>query len=80
MTAKDSDPKAPAEYDGAVLVPADGSECIATTDGKMFARLTFTTKQSLWYGPNLAAPLGHHIIQTTSLSRLIPDTWKEADQ
>ena len=66
----------PPERDGVVLVPADGHESITTTDGQVFARLTFTTKQSIWYGPNLAAQLGDWVIQTTSLSRLIPGTWK----
>ena len=70
----------PAEHDGAVLVPADGSKGIGTTDGQMFARLTFTTKQSIWYGPNLAAQLGDWVIQTTSPSRLIPGTWRVSDQ
>ena len=70
----------PAEYDGAVLVPADGCRAITTTSGQEFSRLTFTTKQSIWYGPNLAAQLGDWVIQTTSPSRLILGTWKEADQ
>ena len=70
----------PPERDGVVLVPADGHESITTTDGQEFARLTFTTKQSIWYGPNLAAQLGDWVIQTTSPSRLIPGTWKVADQ
>ena len=64
------------EEDGAVIVPADGRESITTTDGQEFSRLTFTTKQSIWYGPNLAAQLGDWVIQTTSLSRLTPGTWK----
>lgn len=66
----------PPERDGVVLVPADGREGIGTTDGQVFARLTFTTKQSIWYGPNLAAQLGDWVIQTTSPSRLVPGTWK----
>ena len=66
----------PAEYDGAVLVPADGHKAITTTKGQEFARLTFTTKQDLWYGPNLAARPGDWVIQTTALSRLTPGTWK----
>ena len=70
----------PAEYDGAVLIPADGCRAITTTSGQEFSRLTFTAKQSIWYGPNLAAPLGHYVIQTTSPSHLILGTWKEADQ
>ena len=70
----------PAEYDGAVLVPADGHKVSTTTDGQEFSRLTFTTKQSLWYGPNLAALPGDLLIQATSPSRLTPDTWKEAGQ
>ena len=69
-------PEPPAEYDGAVLVPADGHKAITTTDGQVFSRLTFTTKQSIWYGPNLAAKLGDWVIQTTSLSRLTPGTWQ----
>ena len=69
----------PPERDGVVLVPADGHEGIATTDGQIFARLTFTTKQDLWYGPNLAAKLGDLVIQTTLPSRLIPGTWRTAD-
>ena len=68
----------PAEYDGAVLVPADGHKAITTTDGQEFSRLTFTTKQSLWYGPNLAARPGDWVIQTTAPGRLTPGTWKEA--
>ena len=68
----------PAEYDGAVLVPADGHKAITTTDGQEFTRLTFTTKQSLWYGPNLAARPGDWVIQTTAPGRLTPGTWKEA--
>ena len=70
----------PPERDGVVLVPADGHEAITTTDGQEFARLTFTTKQDLWYGPNLAARPGDWVIQTTSLSRLTPGTWKVDDQ
>ena len=66
----------PTEHDGAVLVPADGHESITTTEGQEFSRLTFTTKQSIWYGPNLAAQPGEWVIQTTSPSRLIPGTWK----
>lgn len=68
----------PAEYDGAVLVPADGHKAITTTDGQEFSRLTFTTKQSLWYGPNLAARPGDWVIQTTAPGRLTLGTWKEA--
>ncbi|MCM3578688.1 hypothetical protein M3686_11210 [Micrococcus luteus] len=70
----------PAEYDGAVLIPAEGRKSITTTDGQEFARLTFTTKQSIWYGPNLAALPGDLLIQATSPSRLTPGTWKEAGQ
>lgn len=70
----------PPERDGVVLVPADGHESITTSDGQEFSRLTFTTKQSLWYGPNLAARPGDWVIQTTSPSRLTPCTWKEVDQ
>ena len=70
----------PPERDGVVLVPADGHKAITTTEGQEFARLTFTTKQSIWYGPNLAAQLGDWVIQTTSPSRLIPGTWKVADK
>ena len=70
----------PPERDGVVLVPADGHESITTTDGQEFSRLTFTTKQSIWYGPNLAAQLGDWVIQTTSTSRLTPGAWKVADQ
>ena len=70
----------PPERDGVVLVPADGHESITTTEGQKFSRLTFTTKQSIWYGPNLAARLGDLVIQTTSRSRLIPGTWKADDQ
>ena len=66
----------PPERDVVVLVPADGHESITTTKGQEFARLTFTTKQDLWYGPNLAARPGDWVIQTTSLSRLTPGTWK----
>ena len=66
----------PPEYDGVVLVPADGHKAITTTEGQEFSRLTFTTKQSIWYGPNLAAQLGDWVIQTTSPSRLIPGTWR----
>ena len=73
-------PTLPDEYDGTVLVPADGHESITTTDGQMFSRLTFTTKQSIWYGPNLAAQLGDWVIQTTSPSRLTPGTWKVEGQ
>ena len=69
----------PPERDGVVLVPADGHEAITTTKGQEFARLTFTAKQSIWYGPNLAQ-LGEYVIQTTSLSRLIPGTWKVDDR
>lgn len=68
----------PPEYDGVVLVPADGHKAITTTDGQEFSRLTFTTKQSLWYGPNLAARPGDWVIQTTAPGRLTPGTWKEA--
>ena len=70
----------PPERDGVVLVPADLHESITTTDGQEFSRLTFTTKKSIWYGPNLAARLGDLVIQTTSRSRLIPGTWKADDQ
>ena len=70
----------PAEYDGAVLVPADGHKVITTTDGQEFSRLTFTTKQPIWYGPNLAALPGDLLIQATSPSRLTPGSWKEANQ
>lgn len=66
----------PAEYDGAVLVPADGHKAITTTKGQEFARLTFTTKQDLWYGPNLAARPGDWVIQTTVGDRLTPGTWR----
>ena len=66
----------PPEYDGAVLIPADGCRAITTTAGQEFCRLTFTTKQSIWYGPNLAARPGDWVIQTTSPSRLILGTWK----
>lgn len=69
-------PEPPAERDVVVLVPADGHKAITTTKGQEFARLTFTTKQDLWYGPNLAARPGDWVIQTTSLSRLTPGTWK----
>ena len=70
----------PPERDGVVLVPADGHKAITTSDGQEFSRLTFTTKQSIWYGPNLAAQLVDWVIQTTSLGRLTPGTWKVADQ
>ena len=70
----------PAEYDGAVLIPADGHEVITTTDRQEFSRLTFTTKQSIWYGPNLAGLPGDLLIQATSPSRLTPGTWKVDDQ
>ena len=73
-------PELPPERDGVVLVPADGHKAITTTKGQEFARLTFTTKQDLWYGPNLAARPGDWVIQTTSRSRLTPGTWKVADQ
>ena len=73
-------PPLPPESDGVVLVPADGCRAITTTSGQEFARLTFTTKQSIWYGPNLAAQLGDWVIQTTSPSHLIVGTWKVADQ
>ena len=66
----------PPERDGVVLVPADGHESITTTEGQEFSRLTFTTKQSIWYGPNLAALPGDLLIQAASPSRLIPGTWK----
>ncbi len=69
----------PPERDGVVLVPADGHESITTTEGQKFSRLTFTTKQSIWYGPNLAAQLGDWVIQTTSPGRLTPGTWRTAD-
>lgn len=68
--------RAAPERDGVVLIPADGHEAITTTDGQEFSRLTFTTKQSIWYGPNLAARPGDWVIQTTTPSRLTPDTWK----
>ena len=70
----------PPERDGVVLVPADGHGAITTTKGQEFARLTFTTKQDLWYGPNLAARPGDWVIQTTTADRLTPGTWKVADQ
>ena len=70
----------PPERDGVVLVPADGHEAITTTKGQEFARLTFTTKQDLWYGPNLAARPGDWVIQTTAADRLTTGTWKVADQ
>lgn len=70
----------PPERDGVALVPADGHEAITTTDGQEFARLTFTAKRSIWYGPNLAAQPGDFVIQTTSRSRLTPGTWKVDDQ
>lgn len=70
----------PTEYDGAVLVPADGCSAITTTKGQEFARLTFTTKQDLWYGPNLAARPGDWVIHTTTADRLTPGTWKVDDQ
>lgn len=73
-------PELPPERDGVVLVPADGHKAITTTDGQKFARLTFTTKRSIWYGPNLAAQLGDLVIQTTVADRLTPGTWKVADQ
>lgn len=66
----------PPEHDGVVLVPADGHEAITTKDGQEFARLTFTTKQSIWYGPNLAARPGDWVIQTTAPGRLTLGTWK----
>ena len=69
----------PPERDGVVLVAADGHESITTTDGQEFSRLTYSKELSKWYGPNLAQ-LGEYVIQTTSLSRLIPGTWKVADQ
>ena len=69
----------PPERDGVVLVPADGHESITTTKGQEFARLTFTTKQDLWYGPNLAARPGDWVIQTTAGDRLTPGTWRTAD-
>lgn len=70
----------PPERDGVVLVPADGHKVITTTDGQEFSRLTFTTKQPIWYGPNLAALPGDLLIQATSSSRLTPGTWKVDDQ
>ena len=73
-------PELPPERDGVVLVPADGHKAITTTDGQKFSRLTFTTKRSIWYGPNLAAQLGDLVIQTTVADRLTPGTWKVADQ
>ena len=66
----------PPERDGFVLVPADGHKAITTTKGQEFARLTFTTKQDLWYGPNLAARPGDWVIQTTAGDRLTPGTWR----
>ena len=66
----------PPERDGVVLVPADGHKAITTTKGQEFARLTFTTKQDLWYGPNLAARPGDWVIQTTAADRLTPGTWR----
>ena len=69
----------PPERDGVVLVAADGHESITTTDGQEFSRLTYSKELSKWYGPNLAQ-LGEYVIQTTSLSRLIPGTWKVGDQ
>ena len=69
----------PTERDGVVLVAADGHESITTTDGQEFSRLTYSKELSKWYGPNLAQ-LGECVIQTTSLSRLIPGTWKVGDQ
>ena len=68
----------PPERDGVVLVPADGHESITTTKGQEFARLTFTTKQDLWYGPNLAARPGDWVIQTTAADRLHYGTWQLA--
>ena len=73
-------PELPPERDGVVLVPADGHKAITTTDGQKFSRLTFTTKRSIWYGPNLAAQLGDLVIQTTVADRLTPGTWKVDDQ
>ena len=70
----------PPERDGVVLVPADGHKAITTKTGQEFARLTFTTKQDLWYGPNLAARPGDWVIQTTTADRLTPGTWRVADQ
>ena len=70
----------PPERDGVALVPADGHKAITTTKGQEFARLTFTTKQDLWYGPNLAARPGDWVIQTTAGDRLTPGTWKVDDQ
>ena len=70
----------PPERDGVVLVPADGHEAITTTKGQEFARLTFTTKQDLWYGPNLAARPGDWVIQTTAGDRLTPGTWKVEEE
>ena len=70
----------PPEHDGVVLVPADGHKAITTTKGQEFARLTFTTKQDLWYGPNLAAQPGDWVIQTTAADRLTPGTWKVDDK
>ena len=69
----------PPERDGVVLVAADGHESITTTDGQEFSRLIYSKELSKWYGPNLAQ-LGEYVIQTTSLSRLIPGTWKVGDQ
>ena len=70
----------PPERDGVVLVPADGHKAITTSDGQEFSRLTFTTKQSIWYGPNLAAQPGDWVIPTTAPGRLTPGTWKVDDQ
>ena len=69
----------PPERDGVVLVAADGHESITTTDGQEFSRLIYSKELSKWYGPNLAQ-LGEYVIQATSLSRLIPGTWKVDDQ
>ena len=79
-TMSQSAPTLPPERDGVVLVPADGHEAITTTKGQEFARLTFTTKQDLWYGPNLAARPGDWVIQTTAGDRLTPGTWKVDDE
>ena len=66
----------PPERNGVVLVPADGRVTIATSDGKRFARLTYSKELSMWYGPNLAARIVDSLIQTTPTSHLTTDTWK----
>ena len=80
LTIRRTIPEPPAEYDGVVLVPADGHKAITTKTGQEFARLTFTTKQDLWYGPNLAARPGDWVIQTTAADRLTLGTWKVEDR